>query len=53
MRWKVVTTQPTRHSGRECRNPVAMDGTVVLSPAYAIPGTGFPPVRGENDGWVE
>ena len=30
-----------------------MDGNMVLPPAFAIHGTGFPPVRGENDGWGE
>ncbi len=48
-----ITTQTTRHSGRDCRNPVAMDGTVVLWPSVAIPGPGFPPVRGENDEQAE
>ncbi len=29
-----------------------MDGGMVLFPPFAIHGTGFPPIRGENDGGV-
>ena len=24
-----------------------------VAPAFTIRGTGFPPIRGENDGWAE
>ncbi len=29
-----------------------MDSGMVLFPPFAIHGTGFPPIRGENDGGV-